>query len=693
MTGGEAPSAASLPRWLPWVFLPLLVLPFHPLWVDFEQVRRGLLLVLAGGALLLLPRLRPAAGERAGFWFLGLLAVSAVVNLAGQAIAADAQHPVSFQPWEAIYRLAHWLALGVVLRLGAAMPQGFGTTFAGTLLVTSLYGLLQRLGLAELAGYGVAREPVSVFGNLNVASEWTAVAAAATAVLVVRQRWLAGAALAAAGAYLVVDGSRSGLIALPIGLLLLWLLRRRIGGWLPLALAAGGALCGLLLEVTLPAAAPTDVVATRAERSRAAATLKIRLEIAKGSTHLFGESPVFGHGPGQFQVEYPRVRSQQEIEASSLGRRFATEVRTAHDDWLELLVDGGLPALILFAWLLFALQRGTSDRARLVPLFVLLLLMLARSPLWNAPAVAAALLLAGRPALQVPAARPWRRWTRWLLALVLLALGALPLLGNTLAIPYQRARALGEQPPVEALTQALTCMPFEPRWLQLLAQEQMLAGDLAAAATTAERALRLRPYDPQLYVLLGEVLARGNRPVEAEQVARHALALDPPNPELRVLLSTVLAQRGDADDAVQAVVEHPHPMLRAQLGEHFRDLAQMCDRRGDQPGAARFRVEQHFVQAVDTVGDQTPAALAATSAHLQLLLPAMQEAGMLRSDPRGYLLSALHALDVGTTADAIRLGTQVHELGLSLPGWQRLLLGDKLQPLERFESWQPVLRR
>lgn len=694
MSPTEPPPAASLPRWLPWAFLLLLVLPFHPLWVDFEQVRRGLLLVLAGGALLLLPQLRPAVGERAGLWFLGLLAVCAAVNFAGQAIAQDDQHPLSFQPWEAVYRLAHWLALGVVLRLGAAAPQGFATPFAGTLLVTSLYGLLQRLGAAELAGYGVAREPVSVFGNLNVAAEWTAIAAGAVAVLAVRQRWLQVAALTAAGAYLVVDGSRSGLVALPIGLVLLWVLRRRRGGWLPLVLAAAGALGGLLVEAMVPRPGPVDAVAANAEGKRAAATLAIRLEIAKGSTRLFGESPVFGHGPGQFQVQYPRVRSQAEIEASSLGRRFATEVRTAHDDWLELLVDGGLPALILFAWLLFVLQRGTTDRARLVPLFVLLLLMLARSPLWNAPAVAAALLLAGRPAGPVPSPRPWRRWARWALALLLLGLGALPLLGNSLVIPYQRARSLGAQPPAEGLAQAITCMPFEPRWHQLLAQEQMADGDLAAAAATAARALRLRPYDPQLYVLLGEVLARGNRPGDAEQVARHALALDPPNPELRVLLSTVLAQRGQTDAAVQAIVDHPHPMLRAQLGEHFRDLAGLADRAADEPAAARYRVEQHFVQAIDTLGDPTPAALAATSEHVKLLLQAMREAGRLHQDLRFHLTSALHALDLGQPDVAIQLGEQAARLdGAALPAWQRDLLGDKLAPLARVESWQPVLRR
>ncbi|MBX3461614.1 MAG: O-antigen ligase family protein [Planctomycetes bacterium] len=695
MTAAIAPPSGSLPRWLPWAFVLLLVLPFQPFWLDFEQVRRGLLLALAGAVLLLAPRLGPAAGERQGLWFLGALALAALVNLGGQALAATEAVPVSFQPWDALYRLAHWLALGVVLRLGAAAPHAFALPLAGTLLVTSLYGLLQRLGLAEVAGYGLPAEPVSVFGNLNVAAEWTAVAAAATAALAPRPRWLPAAALAGAAAYLVVDGSRSGLVALPLGLLLLAILRRRAARpWLPLAVAAAGALGGLAIEALAPRSAPADAAAAQAAAGRAAKTLAVRLEIAKGGTRLVGEAPLFGHGPGQFAVVYPRVRSQAEIEASTQGRQFAAAVRTAHDDWLELLVDGGLLALGLFTWLLFALQRGAGDRARLVPLFVLLLLMLARSPLWNAPAVAAALLLAGRPAPAPPAAaRTWRVLLRGALALALLALGALPLLANTFFVPYQRARAQGGLAPVASLEQVRAVMPFEPSWHQLLAQEQMFRGDLAAAATSAARALRLRPYDPQLHVLLGEILARGNRPAEAEQVARHALRLDPPNPELRLLLGTVLAGRGAQDAAVEALAVAPHPRLRARLAEAFAGLADRAQQKGDEAGAARYRAEQHFVQAIDTLGVPSPGALAATGEHLRELLQAMRGAGMLRRDCRGHVVGALHALDLGQPDTAIRLGEDATQLGVRLLPWQQALLGDKLAPLRAVPDWQPVLGR
>ena len=74
----ELPSPSPLPAWarvgLPWICLGLLVLPFHTLWVDFEQVRRGLLLMLTGAALLAFPRLPRVRGQRlATIFILGLI--------------------------------------------------------------------------------------------------------------------------------------------------------------------------------------------------------------------------------------------------------------------------------------------------------------------------------------------------------------------------------------------------------------------------------------------------------------------------------------------------------------------------------------------------------------------------------------------------------------------------------------------
>ncbi|MBL8756175.1 MAG: O-antigen ligase family protein [Planctomycetes bacterium] len=688
MSGPEASSGAPVPRGLVWTLLVLLVVPFDPFWIDFEQVRRGLLLVLAGACLLLQPRLPAVRGEVYVWSFvLGLCGCGGIAWL-GEAWFGAANQVRSFQPVEALFRIAHWLALLVVLRLGAVAGTRPAAPLATVLLLTSLFGLLQRAGLAEVCGYGVEREPVSVFGNLNVASEWTAVGACAVAVLwpafVGRQRWLAFAALGLGGAYLVVNQSRSGLVALPVGLALLFLLRRKERPWQPGAAALAGAVLGLVLATAVAKPEPVDFQARQAEHDRATSTLAVRFEIAKGATKLWADSPVFGRGPAQFAVHYPRVRSQAEIEASSHGRQFATEVRTAHDDWLELLVDGGLVALLLFAGMLFGLQRERRDKAALVPLFALLLLMLVRAPLWNAPAAAVALLLVGTPA--VPAVtRRWMLPTALLTGLVLVGLGVSQLVGHHHAARWQAQVRTGADADIAHLQAAAWWMPFEPRWLQLQTQLRLKEGNLQQAAHLGARALTLRPFDPTLLLQLGEVLARGNKFEQARDVAKEGLRHDPRNPELRVLLSTTLAQQDAVDDAIATVVDDPHELLRVRLARHFRSLAELAQKRERGRSAARFLLEHHVQAALDALDDASPANLDAANEHVK---EAEQAARMAeRRDARPRLILALLLLDKNRQG-ALQLGEQVAKSTYPpLTGWQRAQFGDRLARLDSFEGW------
>ena len=689
--------AEPAPSWLPWVCLGLLTLPFHPLWIDFEQVRRGALLVLAGALFAAHRRLPKVQGGKVGLLLVCSLVLSAGAQAVSQYLAHGGETPWSFQPWEAAYRVAHWLALLVLIRAGATMPSAaFAAPVATLLLVTCGFGLLQRLGVAEWSGYGVEREPVSTFGNLNVASEWTAVALAAVAALwprySPRRRWLAVAALALAGAYLYANPSRSGKVAALTSLTVLALLRRRERGWLPLAVAAGGALLGAVatFAVALPVA---QGQAMQQELERGTVTLQVRFEIAAGTAELLKESPVLGQGPGQFAVEYPRHRTEAEIEASSFGRQFSTEVRNAHDDWLELLVDGGLPALVLFGLLLFALQRGPGDRSVLLPMFAVLLLMFVRAPLLNAPVAALAFLLAGTRLHPVATAAPTRarRVSAVALGLSMVVLGALPVLGNTAFTDYLRALRTDASPDQDAVTAAAGWMPFEPRWRELQARAAMAEGDLQQAAHLAAKALELRPFSPPLLLLLGEVLARGSRYGEAIRVARRGLELDPANPELHALVSTAQAELGDVDRAVREVVVEPHPALRAALAQHFLDLATRAEQRAEQRQANRYLIEHLFVAIADRSGSEDAEETALVGELQRRLTRELQRFERDQEDLRWLFTGALAALDLGKEELAAGYAAAAEKKGARLSRWQRELLGGQLDRLRALPAWRALL--
>jgi tetratricopeptide (TPR) repeat protein len=236
-------------------------------------------------------------------------------------------------------------------------------------------------------------------------------------------------------------------------------------------------------------------------------------------------------------------------------------------------------------------------------------------------------------------------------------------------------------------------MWWEPRWLQIQAQEYLQQGNLDAATRTSASASALRPHDPQLYRLVSEVLAQRGALAEADQVAQYALKIDPRNPELRVLRSTVLLQQKRYDDAIAAVVTDPHPILRTQLAAHFRSLVRVAEQRGDTQGALRCAVERDFLLALDSLGDHSAGGSAAAHERGLALLQSMRAAGMLRTDLRGFVISALQYVDLPQPESLQELGTQAKALGVVMPAWQRELFGDKLKPLLEHEAWFGILRR
>ncbi|MBK8098380.1 MAG: O-antigen ligase family protein [Planctomycetes bacterium] len=679
-----AAAPATLPRFLPWLLLPALTLPLQPFWLDFEQVRRSLLWLLLGALLLWRPVL--TAATTTWNWLLGF------VFLACATTAASANVFAGFAAGE---RLLWYLALGLLLRLPIGNRSTWLWPLATTLLLVAAFGLLQRFGLAELQGYGTPHEPVSTLGNLNVAAELVSIAMVGVSALTTSWRPLAALALFTAATYLAVNGSRSAWLILGAGHL--WLLlappTTRRGGATALSLVAAGAACGFAIG---PASTetPTPVTASPAP-ARSVSTLQVRLEIARGCVDLLAEKPFLGQGLGQFPIQYPRVRRQEEIELSTFGRQFAALPRTAHNDWLEIAVETGLPALlVLLIGLAHLLRAPRSERQHLAPLVALLAGMLVRAPLGNAPAVAIALLLAAPPGTTTRRRPVLLR----IVGLILLAVSLPALLANTAFAAFQQFQATnppGTKAPAAAmqgLVSASEWAPFDFRYRQLLAQVLLGERNLDGAQLVAARAAALSPHDPTLLLLLAEIAAQKNDLATAERLGRHALEIDPGHPEVRLLLATIGARTGRAEAAAKVLLERPHARLRERLPEHFSALATLAERHGDAPSAARLRAEQQFAALVPWLGRDDADSLRHARTQVPIVLQAFGDAGLRHRDARWRIAAALHALDLAQPAIADQLGASL-PADLVFPPWQRPLLTGHLPRLLERPNWRAWLER
>jgi O-antigen ligase len=221
--------------------------------------------------------------------------------------------------------------------------QVLGTT--GVALVTALQAIgvdpFRAAGWAPaLAGASPRLAVYGTLGNPNFVAALMAGTAPLTAWLfgsapANRPRWLAGAALACQVLALAATGSRGGTLGLVTGAVA-WLLLP--AGRRTFALALGGiALGGLLLAIS-----PARPVA---------ATLSGRLYVWRMTWPHAWDRPLAGHGPGAFEVLYPAWESAARQAGSTGGApsQFAGPQQHAHNDYLEALVERGLPGAVSLA--------------------------------------------------------------------------------------------------------------------------------------------------------------------------------------------------------------------------------------------------------------------------------------------------------------------------------------------------------
>jgi O-antigen ligase len=145
-----------------------------------------------------------------------------------------------------------------------------------------------------------------------------------------------------------LSASRGGMLAfgVEIALFLLLLIYRRVS---PLALVGYGLAVSVAL-VSLVVFTSTGQIASRFQESGP----DDRWMIYGDSLKLFLDRPLVGWGLGTFTTVYPHVRSYHA----------ETFVNAAHNDYLQLLVETGLPGLLLVLWFLVAVYRTGLAQSR-----------------------------------------------------------------------------------------------------------------------------------------------------------------------------------------------------------------------------------------------------------------------------------------------------------------------------------------
>ncbi|MCB9871879.1 MAG: O-antigen ligase family protein [Planctomycetes bacterium] len=661
------------------VVLLLLAVPHQAYWPDYEVARRGLLAVLVGLACLLPGTLPARVPLAVGPWnALALWFLARCIGATNHGYALETA--------------AHMLALAALLLFGTAVP--LTRMLAATLptgATVALWTLAQAFGWID-ALPGV-HDVTATLGNRNAAAEVLALCGAASALLAVgprgesvsaRLRWAAVVTLAACTAALVCNGSRSGLLALPVGCLPALLRPGRVP--ILAVLAAGVGLWWALGDAPRAPQQPNTAAVA------APSTVEVRLELWRGGLDMVRDRPILGHGSGQFGTEYPRYRRGREWELSTFGGRFLAAPAAAHNDFLQVAIETGLPGLVLLlvgaVWVLCRAPWSSSG-----PLLCFAVLASVRAPLGNAPAVATAALLGGA-LLHGSAGRmlalPFRqRLLKGVLVGGMLLWFGVAQLGSQVAAAGMLRRTAARTDPagqLAAVERALRLRPYDHTLRGLRAQASLQQSAWAKARTDLEFLRRTRP-DDELTARLWITLLRGEGRHQEARSALEALRRNAPDdPELALWSAELSVQFGDGRAAVATLYAARDPRLRAQLAVLLDQLAGFAERHA-LADAKLLRTEQAFVATIDRM-TEAPGSDAAERAF-ERFRGLLVASGTSRGDARPLVLFAIQALALGKRQTAATLAGVAKTR--TLEPQHRALLGALLIPLRALPEWRAIL--
>ncbi len=537
----------------------------------------------------------------------------------------------------ALVALVGWVALG----LGSTVDQQASRLFLASwtsgltaffLLATlreptdwnvGVLGLTLGLGASCLYGLATVGEERVVKANFTNPDCYSVLPL--TMVFLALSQWgrhrkltgLANIALAGlACVTLFFTGCRASLVGLVVGLVLLtWLEAKPPKGefrlsWIAWSVPAFG--IGLLLATFRFVEAFRKVF--RLLEGGESIGLQARWEVLMAGPKLAWERPLLGFGPGTFPFAYQRVRSD--------ALRQEGFMNVAHNDYLQILVDCGFPALLLFLVVVAALWLSTFRLARqgslraitLLAGWTALLIYLVFNFALPVPADWVVFLGFGGLLYSVGLNGESRQVPAWVISLVLVGCGAYLLAYGWSGLQVKRAVEQAEtysetlrwEQADAALEKALSYQPYRTDLLRRRAElaTRLAAWDESDAPLEQSRAFLLQahgasPFDldvlaalAQTEQRLGNLKAGESRWLQAIETAPYQWSLK------RGLLVNLLLQ-DRLDDAVSLLSdvrepefadEHGHLLAvleEAEPGQGLALASQLVSRRAYSPKDVR----------------------------------------------------------------------------------------------------------
>ncbi|UCF67320.1 MAG: O-antigen ligase family protein [Acidobacteriota bacterium] len=526
----------------------------------------ALLAVAAGLALGLPPEVHPESGPLIALLLAGAAAVSPLraVPLAVALLVVGLQLAVTLAPGRTIETLSRLALAGGALLVGRGLTARERRWLCASLVaVGSGLGLLaaaQKLWIlpqAALIARATAAAEIAVrleqnrpFGTHVVPAALgggLVLSLAALAALWHRQaakKWLALAAVPIAGG-LLLTGSLGALLGLSAAALAL------VAGRLSRA-SRQESITGLALALVFVLVIGAIALGLRPvpvlDFSRADNPLLLRAGNWRGAVLVALRSPVVGTGLGSYGALYPAVR-----------RAGDSQTIYAHNSWLQLAVEGGVPAAVLLlaaGWALWRRRRtatGHAERFLLAGLvgFAVhnLVDFTAYLPGVAVPALAIAGSLFPVPrASESSASEARSQWAgRGLAVAGLIAAGAL--WGGEMMARRALERAVANEPTPEhrpaislLASSAARWAPWSPvvgtRAAGILAAEPARR---AEAAAVAWRLARIDRESPAPWRVLGDLALVDGRPIDGWRHYRSASSRHPVDERLAAKLSRIEA--------------------------------------------------------------------------------------------------------------------------------------------------------